>query len=477
VKKESVVTASTTTVALILAVALTGMVNWLGARHYARADWTKSQIYSLSEKTLNVLKGVNADVKAVVFMTPSTPLFSEVKELLQRYQAKSPKLSVEFIDPDRDPLRTRQLAQDFGVSAANTVVFSSGDRKKYVTSDQLADYDYSGMQYGQQPKMKGFKGEEQFTAAILAVVNPKQPKIYFSTGHGERELDGGAQDGLSQFKEYLKRDNLDAQTTTLLKGEVPTDCDLLVIAGPRAPFAEVEVNAVKAYLEKGGRVLLMLDPVLGGTARPSGLEDLAKAYGIEFGDDLVIDPNNALPFVDLSTVFANQFRSHPVVEGMTGMAVVLPVTRSVTTVTATGASATQLLTTSAGGWGERDLAAIAARKAIKKDPTDTQGPVSLAVASESEKDKENGWRMVAFGNSYFIDNGELANAGNLNLGLNAVNWLAKHEQSLGIAPRAPEQVQLLLSASQMRTVTLISLLGLPALAMALGGVVWWRRRR
>lgn len=476
-KKQTVVTASTTTVALVLALALTGMVNWLGARHYARADWTKSQIYSLSEKTLNVLKGVNSDVSAIVFMTPSTPLFAEVKELLQRYQAKAPKLKVEFIDPDRDPLRTRQLAQDFGVSAANTVVFSAADRKKYVTSDQLAEYDYSGMQYGQQPKMKGFKGEEQFTAAILAVVNPKQPKIYFSTGHGERELDGAAGDGLSQFKEYLKRDNLEAQTTTLLKGEVPADCDLLVIAGPRAPFADVERTAVKTYLDKGGRALVLLDPELGAQARPSGLEDLVKAYGVEFGSDLVIDPNNALPFVDLSTVFANDFRSHPVVDGMKGMAVVLPVARSVTTATAAGATSTQLLMTSAGGWGERDLAAIAARKPIQKDATDTQGPVSLGVAAEAENDKEAGWRLVAFGNSYFISNGQLANAGNLNLGLNSVNWLAKREQALGIAPRSPEQVQLFLSAGQMRTVTLISLLGLPALAMALGGAVWWRRRR
>ena len=476
-RKANVVTASTATVGIVLAVALTGMVNWLGFRHYVRADWTKSQIYSLSDKTLNVLKGVDSDVSAIVFMTPSTPLFTEVKELLTRYAAKAPKLKVEYIDPDRDPLRTRQLAQDFGVSAANTVVFASGDRKKYVTSEQLAEYDYSGAEYGQQPKMKGFKGEEQFTAAILGVVNPTQPKAYFSTGHGEHDLDGFAQDGLSQFKEHLTRDNLVAEKTTLLKGEVPADCDLLVIAGPKAPFAEVEVGAIKAYLDRGGRILLLLDPVLGGQQRPSGLEALATAYGIVFGDDLVIDPSNALPFVDLSTVFANDFRSHAVVDGLQGMAVVLPVTRSVATTTATGATSTQLLATSPGGWGERDLAAIAARKPIDKDATDTQGPVSLGVAAESESDKENGWRVVAFGNSYFVANAQLANAGNLNLGLNAVNWLAKREQSLGIAPRAPEQVQLFLSRSQMRAITLISLLGLPALAIALGGAVWWRRRR
>jgi hypothetical protein len=153
VRKERIAVASSATAGIILAVALAGMVNWLGYRHYVRGDWTSSKIYSLSDKTKNVLKGIKDDVRVVVLMTPSTPLFTETKELLSRYEAVSPRLKVEFIDPERDPLRTKQLAQEFGVSAANTVVFATGDRKKYVTSDQLADYDYSGMQMGQPPKL------------------------------------------------------------------------------------------------------------------------------------------------------------------------------------------------------------------------------------------------------------------------------------------------------------------------------------
>src|SRR5664280_891592 len=95
----------------------------------------------------------------------------------------------------------------------------------------------------------------------------------------------------------------------------------------------------------------MLDPVLGDRAQTSGLEDLLKGYGVQVDNDIVVDPARKLPFFDLSAVYVNEFRSHPVVDGMQGLAVLLPVARSVTTVSAPGASSTILLTTSDKGWG------------------------------------------------------------------------------------------------------------------------------
>lgn len=476
-QKDKVYTASSTGVAVILVLALVGMVNWLAYRHYARADWTSSKLYSLSDKSVNILSDLKDPVKVIVFMTPQTPMFTETRELLTRYQAVSRQVSVEYIDPDREPLRTRQLAQEFGVSAANTVVFVAGDRKKYVTADQLAEYDYSGYQMGQAPKMKAFKGEEQFTSSILGVVNPTSPKVYFTTGHGEHDPDGFGEDGLSQVKEALKRDNLTTEKANLLSGTVPADCDLLVVAGPRAAFAENEKTALKTYLDNGGRALVLLDPVLGPRAASSGLEELLKGYGVQVNDDLVVDPGRRLPFFDVSAVYVTDFRSHPVVEGMQGLAVLLPVARSVGTTTATGATSTTLLTTSDQGWGETDLAAILERRPVDKDANDTQPPVSLGVAAQSETDKDAGWRLVVIGNSAFMMNGYVSNAGNPNLALNAINWLVKREQALGIAPRTPEQVNLFLNASQMRNIVLISLVGLPVLAIAAGVAVWWRRRR
>ena len=195
-------------VAVVLVIALTVMVNWLSARRFMRADWTTTQIYSLSEKTENILADLEEEIRVVVFMTPQTSMYDQVQELLERYKAASDKVTVEHIDPEREPLKTTQLAEQFGVQVANTVVFIYGDRTKYVTSDQMAEMDYSGAQYGQGPTMRAFKGEEQFTSAILSLVAPNVPKIYFVTGHGEAALagaGGGAADRSMRILEEADR--------------------------------------------------------------------------------------------------------------------------------------------------------------------------------------------------------------------------------------------------------------------------------
>lgn len=465
----------TTAVGIVLALFLAMMVNWLGARHYLRGDWTGARIYSLSEKSRSVVQALQNDVQVIVFMTPTSPMFTETRELLSRYQAVSPRLHVEYIDPDRDPVRTRSLAQEFGVTVANTVVFTAAERKKYVTADQLVEYDYSGMQFGQPPQVKAFRGEEQFTAALLAVDDPYQPTLCFTTGHGERSLAGFAEDGLAEFQEMLTRDNLVSEEVTLLAGEIPNRCDLLVVAGPTAPFSAAELEAVRSFLEAGGRALVMLDPILGGRQRPSGLEELLPEFGLQVNDDLVIDPSQRLPFMSLAAVYANTFRSHPITDAMRGLAVLFPVARSVTTTVAQGVQASLLITTTDAGWGESDVAGVVAGRPVERDERDTPGPVPLAAAAESEE--EDGFRLVVIGDSDFLTNAWLANAGNLNLALNAVNWLVQREQALGIAPRQPEQVQLTLSAAEMRNIALLALLGLPAAGVVLGVFVWWRRRR
>ena len=129
--------------------------------------------------------------------------------------------------------------------------------------------------------------------------------------------------------ESLKRENMETAETSLLSGSVPEDADVLAIVGPTRAFAEVEVEALEAFLEGGGRVLAALDPLIepDGSMRSTRLETLFARWDIEVRDDLVIDPSKKLPFYDLSAVYLDEYGSHPVADGMEGLAVLFLVTR------------------------------------------------------------------------------------------------------------------------------------------------------
>ncbi len=503
--------------AVVLTVLLLVMINWLGARHWARADWTSSNIYSLSSKTESILAQLDEPVQAIVFMVPGSPLFEQARELLTRYEAASDMISVELIDPDKQPLRTRQLAEEFGVSVADTVVFTAGERSKYVTSSQMAEMDYSGMQMGQAPQVRAFKGEEAFTAAIVSITSETVPKVYFTTGHGE--LAPGAEvaaerGAIRSLTEALQRENLALEAFSLLSGTIPDDADAVAIIGPQVRFTEQETELLRDYLADGGRLLICLDPLFDrdGSMRATQLEALLAGYGIEVRNDLVVDPSQQLPFYDLSSVYLTDFTSHPVTTGLEGLAVLLPITRSVAAAAGDEGSdsdlqITPLVETSAQGWGETGLDQVLAGEPIDLDGGDASGPVSVAVAasrSDTSSDSASGssseddgsgrssdtahgddadtdnrasdLRLVVIGDSDFLADGHVANAGNMTLAVNAFLWLTEREAALGIPPRSMSASNLYLSAGQLAAVAWTVFIIMPGLVVIIGVVVWRRRR-
>jgi ABC-type uncharacterized transport system involved in gliding motility auxiliary subunit len=476
--------AGASAIGILLAAALLVGVNYLSVRHWKRGDWTRTHIYSLSETTRKILAGLKKPVRVTVFMTPQkSRLYPEVRELLSRYQAVSPKLEIEYLDPERNIARAEAVVKELGIRV-NTVVFRSGDRKKYVEEDKLADFDYAGM--GGAPSIKAFKGEEAFTSAILSVTEDRPSRIYFSKGHGEASIDSAERGrGYSEAKQLLERDNLTvAAWDSLGKNDLPSDADVLIVAGPRTAFLEPEAGALEKHLAAGGRVLLLLDPVLPGPGAPPpdfGLKGVLEKYGVRVGDDLVVDPANALPMVGAETVLANRYGSHPIVRSLSaeGLPVILPLVRSVTKAEKPpeGIAETMLVETSPDGWGETSLQALDA--GIKKEANDTPGPVSLAIAlgpSDEKKADAKTPRMVVIGNSRFASNGTLTNGANGIFFANAVHWLAGSEKQIGIAPKTPEQASISLTDSQVRRIGLASILGMPGLAILLGLWVWYKRR-
>lgn len=479
-------------VAVVLGLGILVLVNYLGARRYRRFDWTASGLYSLSEKSQKVVKDLKVPVQITVFMPEGSTLYNETQEILRRYKALSPMLSVETLDPVRNRARAEALVKEFGVSGPS-VVFKSGDKKKYVSESQLAEYDFSRARMGGEPTIKAFKGEQEFTSALLAVTQQKAPKVVFTTGHGERPIASREKTSFFALAESLRRDNCTVEEwQSLGASEVPPGTDCVVVAGPRSSFTEPETAAFQKYLKDGGRMLLFLDAEFAPGNVTSmidlGLRPLLAEYSVRLDDDVVVDPKHALPFMGPETLFAGSFRPHPITRVLEGSQVIFPLARSVGILekpagtpagppqTATGVTASILVETSADGWGETDLKNL--ETSIVKDDKDVKGPVPLAVAVEaSDAATKKKTRLVVFGDADFASMGYVGNAGNLYLLTAAANWALEREALVAIPPRSAEQISVTLMRSDIARIAFFVLIVLPLAAVALGLAIWIRRRR
>ncbi len=456
-------------VALLLAV-LFIMVNYLASRRYVRWDLTQTKITALSGQTIQTLKSLEQPVAVTVFYQPGQRLHELIKDLLTEYQQVAPKLSVEYVDPEQDVARAKQMVQQLNIKEANVVVFQSGPRHKHVSDPELAEFDYTTAATTGQPRVKSFKGEEAFTSAILSVTQATQPLIWFTDGHGEKSLEDQAPVGLSDLKRYLEQQNMAVKPVTLLQQtSVPADVKLIVIAGPVRRFTEPEVALLQQFLDGGGRVLALIDPL-----DDTGLDGLLERWGLRLDLDIVVDPARQLPFVSPANLFVTTYTQHPIVQKMKTLMTLFPLARSIRPVepAPAGLTVSALAMTSEEGWGERKTAEEEFSFAKGED---LPGPVPIAAASERVSGSAKS-RLVVVGDSEFVANSQLGNVGNRDLLLGTALWLLEQEQLIGISPKPLESLKLRITSAQLRQIFWLSFLIMPLCFGLLGVLVWWVRR-
>ena len=445
------------------------MLNWIASQRHTHWDFTRQKITALSDQTRQMLRSLKEPVTVTVFYQPDHRLYELIKDLLREYEQASPQIHVAYVDPQQDRARAIQLVQKFQIEEANVVVFESGTRHKHLSDSDLADYDFSSMQFGAAPKVKAFKGEEGFTSAIHSVTQDASPLIWVVSGHGEKALTGGDQQGLTELKKYLEQQNMTIKSETLAgKTEITAEVKLLIIAGPTHRITEQELLLLQQYLEHGGRLLALVDPL-----QDTGLDGLLERWGAVLGNNIVVDPSRRLPFVSPSNLLITDYTRHPIVEKMKTLMTLYPLARSVTPVSPPpqGLTVTPLALTSAEGWGE---AKTSEPRFEFNAADDLKGPVSIAVAIERATPAKT--RLVVVGDSDFVMDGQIANAGNRDLALGITYWLTEQESLIGISPKPIESIKLSLTAGQLSGVFWFSFLAMPLLLGAIGGAVWWNRR-
>lgn len=441
------------TLYIAVTIAVLTVANILADRYNKTFDGTSSKKYTLSEQTTKIVKGLKEPATIYYFDRPTG--FKAAKDTLDQYANLSPKIHVEYVDAEKDNLLARQT----GAKTLGTAIVQIGPRKE---------------------EAKGLT-EEGITGAFIRDLKNTTRTVCFVTGSGEHQIDDTAQGGFSRFKELLAKDEYQAKSINLLeKAEVPSDCTVVVVGGPRADYVQLQVDALKKYVEGGGRVLFLLDaPLKLGReqiADNDALTDQLRNWGITPVKDLIWDKNPIGRIVGAGPEVALVMRydPHVIVNDLKGTATGFPISRSLETKNGDKSTVSKLFESSDSS------VEITKLDSANIDPDDAKhkrGPLTLAAAGTYKTDKENSeGRFVVIGSSEWAANGFIPFQGNRDLALNAVNWLASDEELISIRPKDRDDRRITMTNAQIRWVGITSLLLLPLAVIATGISVWWRRR-
>jgi ABC-type uncharacterized transport system involved in gliding motility auxiliary subunit len=436
----------------VIVLAILVVINFLANRYNKSFDTTANKRFTLSDQTAKIAGNLKQDVVISYWDQPAK--FTQARDLLDRYKNLSSKIDVQYQDVDKK--KTQAIAA--GVKTYGTILVQSGDRKQEAKS----------------------LSEEEITGAIVRAIKTGERNVCFTTGSGEHAVDDQAsRDAFSRAKELIEKNNYKTQVVNLVqKPEIPADCTIVVVGGPKHDLLAPEVSALKAYVEAGGRALFMLDPPLKfgqEVDENAALLGVLEAWGVVARKDLVLDVSgmgqlfNLGPEFPLVTSYGNQ----PIVASMKDSATGFPIARSLEIKTADKVMVDKLLETSDQSFATLNLASAE----IKPSPNDLKGPLTLAVAGTYTTGKPNGNGMfVVVGTSGWIANGFLAFNGNRDLLINMLNWLSADSDLTAIPVKEPEDRRLNMNQRQMTLLFYESVIALPLLVVVAGISVWWKRR-
>jgi ABC-type uncharacterized transport system involved in gliding motility auxiliary subunit len=420
--------------------------NYLAKNHNKSVDVTSNKQYTLSDQTKKVVGELKKDVSVYYFEKSDN--FERARDMLDRYRNLSPKLDIKYVDPDKKP----DVARVEGMHNFGDIVFDNGQKKE--TAKALT--------------------EEELTGALIRVLKSGTRTACFVQGSGEHQLDDSSREGYSVFKAALEKNNYKTQSLSLIeKPEIPKDCNIVVVGGPKRDYLQPAIDALKAYVTGGGHAVIAFDPVLNLPSEKLGdtpnLAALVQTWGVTANGDVILDLSSASQLFGQLSPVVGSYESHAITRVMGDNASVFPLARSLTV----KAPAEKLFSTTAGSYSltnpklpihEADL-----EKAAK-------GPFVLGAAATLGTGSTQG-RVVVVGSSNWMGNQILsAPIANRDLALNMMNWLTSDEDLISIRPKEPEDRRLRITGRGTATIFWISVVCLPMIVIASGVSVWWKRR-
>ncbi|MEJ5211849.1 MAG: GldG family protein [Burkholderiales bacterium] len=427
---------------IVLLLALAALLAALSRQYHTSWDLSLNARNSLSPGSSAFLAKLTGPVRVTAYCAPDGDVARAIRDFLTPYQRAKRDIALTFVDPDREP----QLARAAGIQREGELVVEYAGRSEHLT----------------------VLNETSFTNLLMRLAREQERLVLYLDGHGERKLDGNANFDLGEFGSQLARRGFRITPLRLtLAQDVPANAALLVIAAPRVDLLPGEADKLKAWLARGGNLLWLMEP-----GPLHGLQPLAEQLGLVLTPGVVVDPAaqnlNAPPTWALAAGYAR----HPVI-GQMELVTVFPMARALGVAeTHDDWRATPLVEAAPRGWVETG----SLEGPLRFDKSqDTAGPVTVAVALERTRESRT-QRVVVVGSADFLSNQFLGNGGNLDLGVNLVNWLAGDDRLISIQPRPTRDAELALSRTTATVIALVFLVLLPLAFLAVGGLLWWRRR-
>lgn len=447
-------------IAALAVLGIIAIVEAISLRHSYRFDLTANKRHSLSPQSQQLLAGLPQPVKATAFYQDTQVGRENAKDLLDQYAYASRQFTYEFIDPDRNP----GLAKRYGITSYGTIVLESGDKEEKVLTAE----------------------EESLTNALLKVIREGKKAVYFLEGHGEHSIENSERDGYAEAKRAIESQNYAVKAVNLLtEGRLPDDATILVVAGPRKDLLEAELAEITRFIERGGKVLFLLDP-----EGPASLAKYLETYGVQVVDGAVVDLVSRLFGADYLMPVITSYEPHPITKNF-DIASFFPLTLSVKTTDSMPerVSAQILAKTSPNSWLKRDMNELKAElrnegRPLLNEGRDEKGPVSVAAVATvtlpspgaGEQPLKRA-RIVVFGDSDFASNNYLNLSGNRDLFLNTVSWLAEEENLIAIRPKESGQFFHPVTADQEQLIFWLSMIALPMVVVGSGVATYiWRRQ-
>ncbi|MCR4297221.1 MAG: GldG family protein [Gallionella sp.] len=418
------------------------------ATHYSiQHDITHNAGNSLEPSTVEVLEQLAGPVNVTVYATGHDARLGDIRKIIRNflslYQRYKPDINLVFIDPEKEAGKARAA----GIQLNGEMVIEYAGRSERLTRIN----------------------EQAITSTLLRLAHSRDQTVMYLDGHGERKLDGIANHDLGNpFGAKLRQNGFRINSLNLaLAQEVPSNVSALVITHPQLDLMPGEVDKLLRYIDRGGNLLWLVD------AEPlRGLEPLAEKLDLLLPPGIVIDPTAAGMNAPATWSLGASYSPHAVTRNF-NLITAFPEARPITW-------------NENPEWGHHMLVEVAARGWVSRYPAkekprfdkqhDTPGPAVIAVAMQRNiNDREQ--RIVVVGNGAFLSNSFAGNGGNVDLGVNMVNWLASEEHLIAVQPRAAKDSSLVLGKTQLTVISVGFLLVVPLLLAGVGLYIWWKRRR